>query len=391
MKPGQLYNPWKMFVGSFVPNALMRCPDISSTAKLVFARLCQYAGQRGEAFPTQETLAAEVGVSEDRVYRILKDLEEFGLVKVIAPTGQAKLLHQSNRYVFPWHQIFDDTDPEPLKATATEPLKTTVGTIRESDTKEIKHAAAKKAAVSADAEMLHLGHFTDLYCHLWRKRYHSKYPWEKKDGPIAAKIWEILTKNGNDPAKVLHNFFAEDDKFYNGHPWTKLRGDLPRFVAGVLSKPTFEMIEDWKDFVKPYVTSIRNAGKSVSGAELSHIMDETWQYTKKVQAGFKIALAEQEKRNKKQEREKGTRSRRPTDVREETIPCLIFPMGLGLTVVYADWIVNEVTSWDKWTGSLDDFHVGRKHWQRFQEFLSQQSDWSFSRDEEEIVRASTPS
>ena len=40
--PGEKYNPWRMFVGCFIPGAVLRCRLLSARAKLVFGRLCQY-------------------------------------------------------------------------------------------------------------------------------------------------------------------------------------------------------------------------------------------------------------------------------------------------------------------------------------------------------------
>ena len=45
MKVGEVFNPYGMFVGSFVPNTLLRYKGLSSTAKLLWARLAQYAGK----------------------------------------------------------------------------------------------------------------------------------------------------------------------------------------------------------------------------------------------------------------------------------------------------------------------------------------------------------
>jgi hypothetical protein len=104
---GDRFNPYRMFVGSFIPNCILRCPDLSAGAKLTYARLCQYAGKDGEAFPTQETIGNEIGeVNERTVRRYLTELIEFGLLDVIRPEGVEKLKHKSNRYIFLWHDIF---------------------------------------------------------------------------------------------------------------------------------------------------------------------------------------------------------------------------------------------------------------------------------------------
>lgn len=91
-------NPWKLFVGSMVPNWLLERAELSAGAKLTYARLCQYAGRHGVAFPTQLELAAALGVSERHARRYLKELAEHDLITVHR-TG----LRKANRITFNLH------------------------------------------------------------------------------------------------------------------------------------------------------------------------------------------------------------------------------------------------------------------------------------------------
>jgi hypothetical protein len=101
---GELYNPWRVFVGSFIPNAILRCRELSSTSKLVFGRLCQYAGENGQSYPTYRTLGHEVGIDRRQAIRAVKELEKFGLIQ---PCGRFRLDggSTSNIYIFLWHRI----------------------------------------------------------------------------------------------------------------------------------------------------------------------------------------------------------------------------------------------------------------------------------------------
>lgn len=67
---------------TFAPilNDILRRTDISSSAKLCFARLIQYAGQNSETFPKLQTLGNELGISARNVQRLLSELEEKGLI-----------------------------------------------------------------------------------------------------------------------------------------------------------------------------------------------------------------------------------------------------------------------------------------------------------------------
>jgi biotin operon repressor len=97
MKPGDLFNPRRRFVGSFLPAWLARREEVSPGPKLLYARLCQYAGEDGEAYPSEPTLARELGVAERTVRRWVKELEEWGLVQLHGEPGK------SYRYRFLWH------------------------------------------------------------------------------------------------------------------------------------------------------------------------------------------------------------------------------------------------------------------------------------------------
>lgn len=60
---GQPFNPYGMFHGVFVPEALCRWPKLNPGSKLCYARLARYAGANSECYPSVKTLAAELGIS----------------------------------------------------------------------------------------------------------------------------------------------------------------------------------------------------------------------------------------------------------------------------------------------------------------------------------------
>ncbi len=135
MRIGQRFRPYRLFHGSFIPNALLRCTTISATAKLVWARLAQFMGEHGEAYPSLDTLAREVGASRRAVVNAIKELEEQKFIERVTPTGQDRLYHRTTRYFFLWHPIFEEQEPitdndgsitfgddqEPQTQTQTEP------------------------------------------------------------------------------------------------------------------------------------------------------------------------------------------------------------------------------------------------------------------------------
>ncbi len=110
MKVGQVFNPYRMFVGAFIPNDILRNPKLTFGAKVIYARLCQYSGEKGECFPAIETLSAEVGIQKRQCLRYIEELEKMKLIRIDRPTGKDKLFHKTNRYCFIWNEIFDQND-----------------------------------------------------------------------------------------------------------------------------------------------------------------------------------------------------------------------------------------------------------------------------------------
>jgi hypothetical protein len=105
--PPRRINPWRMFVGSMIPNWLQSRTEINQGAKLAYARLAQYAGEDGKCFPKQKTLAAELGVSERTANEYVRTLVKSGLIETRRPG-----LGQPNRYFFLEHPWMGDGHPE---------------------------------------------------------------------------------------------------------------------------------------------------------------------------------------------------------------------------------------------------------------------------------------
>ena len=91
-------NPYRQFIGSFVPNWLLCRTEISHGAKLTYARLCQYAGKTGDCFPCQNTLAREVGVRGRTIRDYLAELEDQRLIE-----RQHRGRNRSDAYYFLRH------------------------------------------------------------------------------------------------------------------------------------------------------------------------------------------------------------------------------------------------------------------------------------------------
>lgn len=119
MKTGDKYNPYMTFQGCIVPNCIMERTDLTTSAKLCFGRLAQYAGKNGLCFPSLKQLSEGLGVSEATAERAIKDLISANLIEKKSPAGVQKLMHIHNTYTFVWSDSFlespSDEVSEPSK------------------------------------------------------------------------------------------------------------------------------------------------------------------------------------------------------------------------------------------------------------------------------------
>jgi hypothetical protein len=107
---GDVFVPYQVFAGkesrrhprSFILNTVMRRTDLSPIAKLLWGRLSQFAGRNGQCYPTQYTLALELGCVPRTILRALKELEDAGLIRRKSPSGRARLERATTRYEFIW-------------------------------------------------------------------------------------------------------------------------------------------------------------------------------------------------------------------------------------------------------------------------------------------------
>lgn len=77
-----------------VPNFILRNPDISAGAKVVYSMFLSYAWHNESCFPGQERLAQDIGMSRSRVSEFISELNRAGLVTI-----QRRGLGKTNIYV----------------------------------------------------------------------------------------------------------------------------------------------------------------------------------------------------------------------------------------------------------------------------------------------------
>jgi len=108
LQPGQPFNPYGLFHGAFIPEAICKYRGLSPGAKVVYARLCRYAGKDGYAYPALKTLTKETGISETQARGYVKELEKERFIAVDRENRHYRKDGSggSNRYSFLWHAAF---------------------------------------------------------------------------------------------------------------------------------------------------------------------------------------------------------------------------------------------------------------------------------------------
>ncbi len=103
-RAGESFNPYRMFIGLFIPEGLARASFISAGAKMAWGRLARYAGEDGLCFPTVRTLGGEIGVGERQAQKYLAELEKAHLIRRVERF--ANRAQTSNAFEFIWHELF---------------------------------------------------------------------------------------------------------------------------------------------------------------------------------------------------------------------------------------------------------------------------------------------
>jgi hypothetical protein len=107
MNIGDIFNPNRIFDGVKIPYAISRNNNLSPSAKLCYGQLCRYTDDSGVCNPSQSVLAEDLGISERQIRNIIKELEDNKFIVIKPPTGEERLIHINNQYIFPWHPTFE--------------------------------------------------------------------------------------------------------------------------------------------------------------------------------------------------------------------------------------------------------------------------------------------
>ena len=133
LRVGQPFNPYKLYCGSFIPEPISKYRGLSPGAKVIYGRLCRYAGEDGSAFPAVPTLADETGIGETQARGYVKELEQQRFINVDRENRHYRKNGSggSNGYTFLWHAAYlGDLGsfrkaPPPLRKTGGVPPRKT--------------------------------------------------------------------------------------------------------------------------------------------------------------------------------------------------------------------------------------------------------------------------
>ena len=106
LEVGQPFNPFGLFTGIFVPDALVRSTAISAGAKLTYGRLARYSGQGESAIPRCTRWLRKSACRSGRhktTWRSWRPRNSSGRVRRFAGRAQT-----SNAYQFLWHRLLEE-------------------------------------------------------------------------------------------------------------------------------------------------------------------------------------------------------------------------------------------------------------------------------------------
>jgi hypothetical protein len=105
----ELINPFKQYHGLHIPEGVAAFRGLSPGAKLVYGRLCRYAGSKGVAFPHIPALAEEVGLGTTQTKQYVSELVEQKFIK------RRRQFAGGNVYEFYKHPCLEGTEVGKLK------------------------------------------------------------------------------------------------------------------------------------------------------------------------------------------------------------------------------------------------------------------------------------
>ncbi len=189
------FNPYKMFVGSFVPNCMLQYDGLSHVAKLCYARMAQYAGVNGEAYPSYNTIAKEIAVSNRTAKRVIKELVDTGFIAIVSRFDDGK--QTTNKYIFLWHDIFKDAIRH--ENTAGGVSEISPGSVSVLSPPPVSKVTPKENHCLRESfkDIKRPSNYTDEFETFW-----SSYP-RKEQKKATLRVWNTNKRKGHSPKDMI--------------------------------------------------------------------------------------------------------------------------------------------------------------------------------------------
>lgn len=207
------FNPHKRYHGIYIPDGVYGEKSLTPNSKLIYGRLLRYAGSDGAAFPKQETIAEELGISLSSVQNGIKLLVKVGLIEV---EKRNKMYHESDKYHFLESTILGTSKSyvsEEVKSTSRGQVKVTcrdtqkLGIVHEES--HLKENQLKESSpLPQESEQKEQMHPIEIHT----SEEEELYRWlEKKLSMCSEKdLREIIQYHGKQGIKSIWEQFVKD-------------------------------------------------------------------------------------------------------------------------------------------------------------------------------------
>lgn len=224
----QTINPFKMFVGCFVPNWLMQSDKYTQGAKLTYGKLCQYSGSDGRCFPKKVTLAKDLCVSKSSAWKYVQELKDGGLI--IEKDGYFMFLQSDDMDIKSFTSETKVSYRKP-EVSPVKPLYNEENQLRESIREE-------QPTVSKNQTPLLV---TNYFFSKYKERYKTNYPADR------GRFIKALKNIESD--LPFESFKTMIDKFIDGggDDMQKFIWAMPKLATAVVKKPIVDGFARYND------------------------------------------------------------------------------------------------------------------------------------------------
>ena len=107
LQPGDVFNPFGLFTGVFVPSGVAACRGPRQGDKLAYGALLRFAGRDGSCFLSMKTLGSKLGISPRQARAYVAALENAKFIRRMKRCNNGG--QTSNGFQFLWHELLTDS------------------------------------------------------------------------------------------------------------------------------------------------------------------------------------------------------------------------------------------------------------------------------------------